>query len=107
MQLGTIAILVGIAASIITSVIAILGVVRIKIKEAEDRGAMSERYDDFEEDLNHAHDKIRSLAVQLNETDKEIVDTRQQVRGLESKIDDSNRKLDQLINMHMQGSNGH
>lgn len=98
---SAIAVITGILASLIGSVLALLGVYRYKVKEAEEKGHMNRQFIEVQEDLGHAHSKIRELQQGLFMLEKTGAMTTERLNSVDSKVDESNKKLDRLLELHI------
>ena len=98
---ATLAVITGIVASLIGSVLALVGVYRYKIKEAEEKGRMSRQFVEIQDDVLCAHAKIRDLQAVQNILERNVALTMQRLSSVDEKVDESNLKLDKLLELHM------
>jgi hypothetical protein len=60
-MLSDVAIIAGLVSSVIASALALVGVVRTRIKEAIEKGRVEQLREEMQKDLDAAHAKIRNL----------------------------------------------
>jgi predicted nucleic acid-binding Zn-ribbon protein len=86
--------------ALIGAIVAVIGSYRQKMEDAESHGRVLQRVDNVEEDVTHAHDKIREIQKEHSKTEQALtmISTNQAALKelIESKFDNIGREISEL-----------
>jgi septal ring factor EnvC (AmiA/AmiB activator) len=75
-----------------------------EIAAAEERGKMLQRLQEVEEDVTHAHDKLRTESASRQKLEREVSEISAKLDGVKHAHEATDAKIDRLIELHINGT---